>query len=520
MAQSAPSVVGAKATMDLGDPFAAFLTVRKSPAQLLDTSRIQPLWGPREGSKTAAHGDELAADPFASFIALRPPKTSTSPESTLEQSLREDLLRTKRRLLEVGLKAELKALDPSCPAEAAERLRRVRKAQRYLQNPERTLEPLSQVASDSSGDDAGSLAPSERPAVHVVVGRGSGNDPACSSFGSPVVDEAGSAMVLLRSVSKKGQLSYPGSTMLQASASMPNLQQDNDAEAPHATLLPPITGGVSHKTPVPAKASLLEEKSPLVQGWWSRTRSWNIGFSNKELTAKRHNLSMSGGTVVLGNGRIPVFTGSHLLSTGYFYAFQVDALDDEHFPLEGLRDLSFGFGVSRHPAQHRSCERPVFAYEIPGVVLLGYGDHLIDKSKWWHTGWNPRDLRERDVVGLLIPPEGDLILFVNEQQVLRVQLAWQRMGTSGSPAPVTAERSIQSLISTAGSPLSRSYRASLRPTSLCNAAVSSGDTAGTSFLHAMLQRSSATRSTCCQRLLQGAPHGQLFLSRHCPFVDE
>jgi len=133
-------------------------------------------------------------------------------------------------------------------------------------------------------------------------------------------------------------------------------------------------------------------------------------------------LGLPGGTVLIGNGRMPNFNSSRCLAKGYFYAFHIDAVDDEHFPTDKVKDMLLVLGVSRVPASHRSCERPMYAYEVPGTVLIGYGGHLIDKGKWTKTSWDPRNLQAGDEVGVLIAEDGgDIVVYVNEEQVLRVR---------------------------------------------------------------------------------------------------
>ncbi|CAJ1414021.1 unnamed protein product [Effrenium voratum] len=149
--------------------------------------------------------------------------------------------------------------------------------------------------------------------------------------------------------------------------------------------------------------------------------SWNIHILRKDLQAERRIPDMAGGGVVFGNGTMPLFSGSHLLNTGYFYAFQVDAVDDQHFPLAEVRDMSLGFGVSFLPGGHRLCKKPMYAYEIPGSILIGYGMHVVDGGEWCtQKAWDPKALEVNDVVGLLVNPHGDLVVYVNEVQVLRV----------------------------------------------------------------------------------------------------
>ncbi|CAJ1414020.1 unnamed protein product, partial [Effrenium voratum] len=74
---------------------------------------------------------DLEESPFVSYLRLRPPKpVEEKPEPPLEQNLREDVLKTKKQLLEVALRMEMLASDPETAEETALRLRRLRKAQR------------------------------------------------------------------------------------------------------------------------------------------------------------------------------------------------------------------------------------------------------------------------------------------------------------------------------------------------------------------------------------------------------
>jgi len=197
---------------------------------------------------------------------------------------------------------------------------------------------------------------------------------------------------------------YPYSP-LSLSSSVPNLQASAS----------PFLPAISSRSPV---ESLRDE--PMLSGWWSKTRCWNISISKRDMKARRQTLGLPGGTVVLGNGRMPIFNESGL-AKGYFFAFQIDAVDDENFPLDGLKDMALVIGVSNFPARHRSCERPMYAYEVPDAVLVGYGGHLVDKGKWMKTSWDPKRLKRDDVVGVLVTEEGDIVVFVNEELVLRVK---------------------------------------------------------------------------------------------------
>jgi len=381
---------------------------------------MQHCWQPKQLlQKTPSDSlGEMDANPFASFIAMRPKPAPPPIESTVEQDIRNELLRTKRQLLEVGLRAELMALDPSCPRETAAKLRQIRKARRYLRRPEHTSEVLSGSVSDATDDE-------HQP--RELTRLDDGAPPKAGTLGTS---------------SSGCHSSLPDARALGSSISMPNLQRSKNAKGMTAelvriadagnttllpsqstgTVLPPIAGSCKPVAPgnLPQQVANNEEGFPLLHGWWTTRRCWNIHISNRDLTARRKNMAMPGGTVVVGNGRIPLFTGTHLLTCGYFYSFKVEALDDAHFPAQECRDLSFGFGVSRYPAHHKSCERPMFAYEIPKTVLVGYGDHVIDGAKWWRSSWGPKDLKEKDVVGVLIPPNGDIVVYVNQVQVLRV----------------------------------------------------------------------------------------------------
>jgi len=166
---------------------------------------------------------------------------------------------------------------------------------------------------------------------------------------------------------------------------------------------------------------VVDEKSHVpLTAWFTARRSWNIHVSQKDLRAHRRDPELGGGGVVYGNGYMPLFSGSHLLCTGYFYAFKIDAVDDSHFPLDSLRDMSLAFGVSHLPGGHKLGIRSMYAYEIPGTILVGYGKHIVDSGEWFtQTSWDPKSLEVGDVVGFHINPLGDLIVWVNGKQVLR-----------------------------------------------------------------------------------------------------
>lgn len=124
--------------------------------------------------------------------------------------------------------------------------------------------------------------------------------------------------------------------------------------------------------------------------------------------------------MVFGDGPLPRYCGVHQLCPGNFFAFRVDVVDQEHFPSGKVGGMSIGFGISRLPARHRSHDSCVYAYEIPGSILVGYGAKIIDSGRWSATSWDPAVLEAGDVVGVLVGPQGDLTVFRNGQQVLRV----------------------------------------------------------------------------------------------------
>ncbi|CAE7651037.1 STE20 [Symbiodinium sp. CCMP2456] len=188
------------------------------------------------------------------------------------------------------------------------------------------------------------------------------------------------------------------------------------------TDLPPIT--VTSRRPLNRTWQgdfVVDEKSHVpLTSWFTQRRSWNIHISHRDLRAHRRDAELAAGGVVYGNGYIRLFSGSHLLCTGYFYAFKIDAVDDEHFPLDSLRDMSLAFGVSHLPGGHKLGIRTMYAYEIPGTILIGYGKHVVDSGEWFtQTAWDPKSLVVGDVVGVHINPLGDLIVWVNGEQVLR-----------------------------------------------------------------------------------------------------
>jgi len=349
--------------------------------------------------------------PFASFLAKRPPKEA--PPTSVEQNLREDVLRAKKHLLEVTAQT----LEADGLGDKAS-LRQVRSVQRYLRHPERTGEVFSAQASISSEGDV------EKPGSAAGHSRASGSSSRPRSRPGTSGSRGGPSATAASGPQARGMAESQSAPSLTTDASK---ARDSLEKTGVTGMLPPIEGAtgalpsIENASPSAKDRTLRPvEKEPVLSSWWSRTRSWNITFGKRDSKARREMLPMPGGCVVLGNGRIPLYSGTHLLSMGYYYAFQVDSLDEKNHPLDGLKDMSLGFGVSRYPAHYRQCDQALYGYEVTDSIMVGYGGHLIDGGKWWSTKWDSRHLEVNDIVGLLVSPEGDLVVYVNNQQVLRV----------------------------------------------------------------------------------------------------
>eukprot|EP00933_Yihiella_yeosuensis_P074870 TRINITY_DN83952_c0_g1_i1.p1 TRINITY_DN83952_c0_g1~~TRINITY_DN83952_c0_g1_i1.p1 ORF type:complete len:515 (+),score=79.13 TRINITY_DN83952_c0_g1_i1:68-1612(+) len=423
------------------DPFAAFLAAR--PATL----RKEALKTTQDSEGTVVFaGDEpltasacdLDTSAYASFLNLRPPKrapTPPEPEPTLEDRLRQELYKTKNQLLEVAIQAERNVLsgmieknlngetvevedESKMELDERERLRRsrrVKKAQKYLEHPER----IGQEFSDSEAED-------EAMKKVEVATQCSGSDSRRNSkmdrqFGSSASGIKASTYSAFGNYGQSGLGFAAGrSSKMAMSMSTPNLSSIGGT-----TKLPPI-----HSDPVGVPISPMSTmcespinaaNDPFMKCWWSKTRCWNAKIGKKDLRAARQSLPLPGGCVVLGNGKVPLTSGSHLLTTGYYFAFQIDQIDEDNFPLDNVKDMTIGFGVSHLPARHKACDKPVYGYEVPGTILVGYGQHLIDHGAWFRQDhWDSKDLKVGDVVGCQIAPDGALVVWVNGEQVLRV----------------------------------------------------------------------------------------------------
>eukprot|EP00931_Biecheleriopsis_adriatica_P103823 TRINITY_DN78613_c0_g1_i1.p1 TRINITY_DN78613_c0_g1~~TRINITY_DN78613_c0_g1_i1.p1 ORF type:complete len:629 (-),score=110.07 TRINITY_DN78613_c0_g1_i1:7-1806(-) len=490
-------------SMDCTSPFAAFLSVRKPKEPISPGSRrlaieLDPEDAPHvdrfdvDASKSALSID-LEENPFASYLSLRPAKVEQQAvveksEPTIEQHLREEVLKTKRELLQVALQMELNASDPEAPEETVLRLRRLKKAQRYLYQPDRTLdafsgsededdlatkvafrEPRDKKQRDMGGFDntwgstlsgksrrwsvasvhrlmppdlhpsmgllrsTGGSWTSQRPSTGGARSTGGFKDPMLITVDSLAVSSsrAKDETTLFASTGglHKGQTAVSGSRCSSrgmsrkqmSTMSAPDLSKPGFGES--AVSLPTI-GTAASKRPMgttwDGDPIVDEESDRRLTGFYSESRFWNMLISKKDLTISRRIPEMPGGAVCLGNGKLPLFSGAHLMSTGYFYAFRIDAVDEVNFPPGKSDNLSFAFGISHLPGKHRLCKKVMYAYEIPGTVLVGYGPKVVDMGEWYEQKtWDPKDLAVNDVVGVLLSPHGDLVVFVNGNQVFR-----------------------------------------------------------------------------------------------------
>merc|ERR1712137_655503 len=92
------------------------------------------------------------------------------------------------------------------------------------------------------------------------------------------------------------------------------------------------------------------QEIPLLQSWHNVKKRWNIAFKGRKgEEVKRQNLLSTGDCVVIGDGRMPMLVDRKSNNVGWYFTFKVDGVDEEHFPLETLKDLTSGFGVTRTP---------------------------------------------------------------------------------------------------------------------------------------------------------------------------
>lgn len=393
------------------DPFQAFLAARsaagtrseltlrasggteggKASFSLSDIIAPQRGGGSREGQRS------IGKDPFATFKALRPQGENEKEEEQRSQgaqkgglagerallritnqvsTAREDVLRIKLKMLELSLQSEKRSFleNAGSPVLPSSPLYRTPAAEKCLRHPERTSEAWSCDTSEGSPEDA-------PPYGAAPTAPGKWKPSQALSRSNPT---SASSPSLSRQVAQSEQSAKVKGT----------------EDSLH---LPPITPTASQES--------------MLSGWWPKTSNWNVLMKDK-VVARRRNLKSSGGSVLLGDGPAPERSNSMI--SGHFFAFQVMQVDDTNHPLDQLRGASIGFGFSQLPASHPSCDHPVYAYEIPKCILVGYGPHFIDGRRWQKTDYDPRFLRVGDCVGVLLTSSGDLIVFVNGSPVLRV----------------------------------------------------------------------------------------------------
>mmetsp|Transcript_33410 Transcript_33410/g.92293 ORF Transcript_33410/g.92293 Transcript_33410/m.92293 type:complete len:476 (+) Transcript_33410:314-1741(+) len=402
-------------------------------------------------------------EPFDSFLSLRPArKTPTAREAT--ESLAQEVLRAKRHMLEAAIQSELRVVDDPSAMDVTARGNHLGLAQQYLQHPERIETAFSDAGSEEDNEDEAPLPEGWETATGSNGRRYYFNRSTKESqFQRPPdaeeEEEDDMTEIMQRSASLPTVLSFNATALLSASAEgkplaflpplpapSPTLQRKKkplliDTQAPIEIDVACSCGNLflddslfCRKCGAPKPAVNLmsppaaTKDVPVLSRFWQETRLWNIKIFNKGSCARRNTLEIPGGAVVLGNGRIKNHEGNHVLNPGYFFSFEVKGIDDENYPLKPdsdgsyVKDMSFGFGVSRLPPTDQSCIRPQYGYEIPGAVLVGYGPNVIDKQ-WMKPsgGWSTKDLKENDEVGLLVTFDGDVIIYVNREQVLRFE---------------------------------------------------------------------------------------------------
>lgn len=469
---------GSKPTesMQASDPFAAFLKARpsvdpsaKKPLQFsLGLGKAMMAVAPPPTAFGDVHdGPSLTGegnDVYATFLADRPEHPIQEAER-----LKLDVLRTKKQLLELALETEKKAANGVFTEEEVARLRRLRTAERYLYHPDRIFE--LQSGGGSLVSEVGSRTPAELdPDLHKlqvpddIAERTSDVASTAARIGTPSKQmdmtrcrslpdglggaRSGSAMPTggaagSRPGSGGSRPSSKGSATLQAAGGMATGGMSRTAsaggmgrtatsggmglgstvDAMNLTRMPEVAGSSAGSTKLPYDPA----RDHLMNGWWSKTRCFNIQIGKDSLSARRQTLGTSGGCLVFGNGRMPLYKGAHLLLKGYYSVFKIHAMDTARLPKGGGtpgQGLALAVGISRlSPAEPRlsgsTC--PLYGYEVPGSVVVGYGAHLIDEGKWYKQPWDTNTLQIGDKVGLFVSQEGDLVIFHNDVQVLRVQ---------------------------------------------------------------------------------------------------
>lgn len=356
------------------------------------------------------------------------PHGPAGADQPAERTVREDILRAKRSVLQVALELECRAFDHKEQAGLSHQLRPLCLARRYLLRPEDTLVPLSDeeeehVLTKDPPHWRESPPASANPSGRMVAGSSLASGATTSSLRVTFSTPSLPSKFRPDATSKKRSTSASGGARTGSQSQSDYLRSLGVLERSFkkgSAWLPHIRKGLAPKSAFhAADQAAPPRREPLVSAWWAQRWSFNVSVGGeggkRGLTAYRQDCQIPGGAAVVGNGILPLFRGSHIVCPGYFFAFQVEAVDDAHGG-----GLSLGVGVSRNPVRQLK-ERCLYAYEIPDAVLVGYGGHLVDAGQWTRVAWDPRGLSAGDVVGLLVLPfEGDLVVFVNGKQVLRM----------------------------------------------------------------------------------------------------
>lgn len=238
--------------------------------------------------------------------------------------------------------------------------------------------------------------------------------------------------------SPKGGVSSSGSPSRKSHSGVTPAAR-SDAPRPHRPTLA-ASLGLPEMSQHPKKSRL----GGFLGEWYSKKRAWNVRmypkFGTPNLVVRRNTPEIPGGGVVFGNGKLPLFRRGADILRGFFYGFQIDQINDEHFPVQKCHGMTFAFGVSRTPPGDLR-GRASYAYEVPTSVLVGYDSNVVlpmetaeneevkysadnrvlpPKPRWLKSKWDPKELRRGDQVGCLVTKESDFVAFVNGRQVFRV----------------------------------------------------------------------------------------------------
>jgi len=385
-----------------------------------------------------------------------------------EDALREDVLRTKRQLLRLFLDREIRELGKNPHPDD---LARIRQASRYLEKPDGAQN--SDDSSPGSPKDAVPkqgktkhgkpkslnellLSPSQSPQQSPTAQSNNQSlsesldlaqnlieflaEPGSKRTGSAAKEEDALLEELLRS--KKGLFRHfvereirepakPGSDVeaTQLETLHRYLRAADNSQSPSPDGSPTnrqksFTGSTSFGS---TSRELKKRRSwtpvePLMTCWYTKKRAWNAKMSTSlgEPNTKvcRAIRDQPGGGMAVGDGKLMLYK-QKLSHHGYYWAFSVDELAEDLFPLGITRGMTVAFGVTQVAPQNLPA-RGMYAYDYPESTLVGYGGHFIHRKEWQTIPWEEIDLRVGDIVGNLITEEGEFVVFVNAEEVLRM----------------------------------------------------------------------------------------------------